>query len=296
MLVEPVLLDLFPAALAILAAVQRPERLDAVRGGITAVFPQRRMVERHEIEIGRRRRQQVTPVLRRAPDGRLRLATHVDRQRPLQRFRRHVDIAELEGLAFVGERAVTPRADRIDSASSTRVPRSVVRHAEHVELFHAIAGGDAEIEPAAGDDSTTAASSATRRGWCSGSSRISVPMRTRIVFAATAARKATRTEIAVLGEMVLGGPDRIVAEGFRRHDLVEGGGVQLRRGPLPLRRVAQVIPEAESHAAEPGTCAVVLNRLSVIDATALPSQSFHALRHSSRDFMTSSPRGAPLRP
>ena len=59
--------------------------------------------------------------------------------------------------------------------------------AEGLELLQLVAEAEAESEPAVRITSTTAASSATRNGSCSGNNSTAVPMVTRVVRAATAA-------------------------------------------------------------------------------------------------------------
>jgi len=151
-LVQHVFLDVVPPSSCVLAAIERPEALDAEAGGVAPVLSQRVVVCGHEIEIGRRRRQQVTTETRRAPDGGLRLPAHPDwGTRSLERLGRDVQVLDPVVVASERKRPIAPRA--LEDGEGVVHPASalLVGDAERFELRHPIAGCHAQIETSSRD-------------------------------------------------------------------------------------------------------------------------------------------------
>ena len=95
--------------------------------------------------------------------------------------------------------------------------------------------------------SSTARSSASRTGWLNGSRQTSQEKRTFLVRAAIAAATGNpRRQVAVVDEVMLGEPDEVEAEPVEPRDLVHDRGIELLMGEARLRRIAEVVGDAEA--------------------------------------------------
>jgi hypothetical protein len=55
-------------------------------------------------------------------------------------------------------------------------------------------------------------------------------------------------EVALVGHVVLGQPDRLEPERLRRLHLIQHLAIKLVIGPVPLGRISKVVPDSELHA------------------------------------------------
>src|SRR5438034_515322 len=82
-----------------------------------------------------------------------RIAAHPQRRtRPLYRLGRDVDMLVLEVRPLERKRTVAPRVLQDGERLIHPAAALAMRHAEDLELLHAISSGDAEVEAAARDD------------------------------------------------------------------------------------------------------------------------------------------------
>ncbi len=164
---------------------------------------------------------------------------------------RHDDVVEAEVLALVGEPLAAPgQLEDLDGLVGTRATLAL-GHAEHGEFVRLVAGREPDVEAAAGQ--------LVDHGQVLGQPQRVVQRGQQDRGAEAgrggshrqrAQRGAQRRQVALLAEVVLGQPDRGEAELFGAGGLVQGLPVQLRPGPAPPGRVAEVVPDAEpGHAA-----------------------------------------------
>jgi hypothetical protein len=122
------------------------------------------------------------------------------------------------------------------------------RHAEQLELALAVAEAEADLEPAAAQlvEHGDVLGEAQRVLERAEQDRGADPHRRR-PLRDRGQHREDRRQVAVAGDVVLGEPDRLVAELFRPRDLVEVLAVERVPGPVPAGRVAEVVPDPESH-------------------------------------------------
>ena len=192
---------------------------------------------------------QVGAEARRAPGGRHAARADPEREGALHGRRRdrhvlHPVVLALQRDGFAVQRAAQDFQRFIhDSAALAAVD------AEALELFDAVAEPDAEVEPPVAED--------VDGGGVFGDADRVVQRQQQHPGADAHARgeprggrgdRQHRRRIAVLDEMVLGNPDVVVAEPLGQLHLAEHVVVELRPGPPPLRRVAEVVGQAELRA------------------------------------------------
>jgi hypothetical protein len=166
----------------------------------------------------------------------------------LLRRRRHGELVEREVLAVEGEWLTRPRPPQhLDGLLGSRAAL-LARHPEVGELLVPVAGREAQIQPAAGEQVGDRGvlgqpQRVVQRGEQHRGAQPDAPR----AGAQGGDHGEQRGQVAVVDQVVLGQPHGVEAPALGRHGEVNGLLIHLRPRAAPGPRVAEIEPDAELH-------------------------------------------------